>query len=35
MLDIVDTALSYGKELIACLFLQDFTKEKGSSLQLM
>ena len=33
--DIVDTAFSYKKELIVCLFLQYFSKEKESSLQLM
>ena len=35
MFDIVDTAFSYERELIVCLFLQDFSKEKGSSLQLI
>ena len=37
MLDagLVDTAFSYEKELIACSFLQEFSKGKGSSLQLI
>ena len=35
MLDIVDTALGYEKELIVCSILQDFSKGKGSSLQLI
>ena len=33
MFDIVDTAFSYKRELIVFLFLQEFSKEKGSSLQ--
>ena len=33
--DIVDTALSYGRELIVCSFLQDFSTGKQSNLQLM
>ena len=33
MFDIEDTVLNYEKELIVCLFLQDFLKGKGSSLQ--
>ena len=32
---IVDTFSSYERELIACLFLQNFSKGKGNSLQLM
>ena len=32
---IVDTAFSYERELIVCSFLQDFSKGKGSSLQLI
>ena len=32
--DIVDTAFSYERELLFCSFLQDFSKGKGSSLQL-
>ena len=35
MFDIVDTAISYKQELIVCLFLQDFSKEKESSLHLI
>ena len=35
MFDIVDTAFIYERELIACSFLQDFSKGKGSSLQLI
>ena len=35
MFDIVDTALSYERELVVCSFLQDFSKGKGSSLQLI
>ena len=35
MFDIVDTAFSYERELIVCSFLQDFSKGKGSSLQLI
>ena len=35
MFDIVDTAFNYGKELIVCSFLQDFSEEKGSSLQFL
>ena len=35
MFDIVDTAFSYERELITCSFLQDFSKGKGSSLQLI
>ena len=35
MFDIVDTALSYERELIVCSFLQDFSKGKGSSMQLV
>ena len=34
MFDIVDTAFSYERKLIVCSFLQDFSKGKGSSLQL-
>ena len=34
MFDKVDTALSYETELIVYSFLQDFSKEKGSNLQL-
>ena len=34
MFAIEDTAFSYERELILCLFLQDFSKRKGSSLQL-
>ena len=34
MFDIVDTVFSYKREFIICLFLQDFSKGKGSSLQL-
>ena len=33
--DIVDTAFSSERELIVCSFLQDFSMEKGSSLQLI
>ena len=32
---IVDAAFSYERELIVCLFLQDFSTRKGSSLQLI
>ena len=35
MFDIVDAAFSYERELIVCSFLQDFSKEKGGSLQLI
>ena len=35
MFDIVDTALSYERELTVCSFLQDFSKGKGNSLQLI
>ena len=35
MFDVVDTAFNYERELIFCLFLQDFSKGKGSSLQLI
>ena len=35
MFDIVDTAFSYERELIVCSFLQDFSKGKESSLQLI
>ena len=35
MFDIVDTALSYERELIVCSFLQGFSRGKGSSLQLI
>jgi len=35
MLDIVDTAFSYERNLIVCSFLQDFSKEKESNLQLI
>ena len=35
MFDIVDSAFSYERELIVCSFLQDFSKGKGSSLQLI
>ena len=35
MFDIVDTPFSYERELIVCSFLQDFSKGKGSSLQLI
>ena len=35
MLDIVDTPFGYERELIVCLFLQDFFKVKGSSLQVI
>ena len=35
MFDIVDTVFSYERELIVCSFLQDISKEKGSSLQLV
>ena len=35
MFDIVDTAFSYERELIVCSFLQDFSKGKGSTLQLI
>ena len=35
MVDKVDTALSYGKELILYSFLQDMSEGKGSSLQLI
>ena len=35
MVNIVDTALSLDKELIICSFLQDISKEKESSLQLI
>ena len=35
MFDIVDTAFSYERELIVCSFLQDFSKGKGSSPQLI
>ena len=35
MLCIVDTALSYERELIVWLFQQDFSKGKGSNLQLI
>ena len=34
MFEIVDTAVSYERELITCSFGQDFFKGKGSSLQL-
>ena len=34
MFGIIDTALSYERELIICTFLQDFSKGKGSSLPL-
>ena len=32
MFDIVDTAFSYGREMIVCLFLQESSKVKESSL---
>ncbi len=32
MVDKVDTAFSYGRALIFCLFLQEFSKVKESSL---
>ena len=35
MFDIENAALSYERELIVCSFLQDFSKGKGSSLQLI
>ena len=35
MLDIVDAAFSYEKELIACSFLQNFSMGKGSSFGLI
>ena len=35
MFDIVDTAISYERELVVCSFLHDFSKGKGSSLQLI
>ena len=35
MFVIVDTVLSYERELIECSFLQDFSKGKGNSLQLI
>ena len=35
MFDIVDTAFSYERELIVCAYLPDFSKGKGSSLQLI
>ena len=35
MFDIVDTAFKYERELIVCWFLEDFFKEKESSLQLL
>ena len=35
MLDIVDTYFSCERELIVCSFLQDFSKGKGSSLQVI
>ena len=35
MVNIVHTAFSYERELIICLFLQDFSKGKGSSVQLI
>ena len=35
MFNMVDTALSYERELIVCSFLQDFSTGKGSSLQLI
>ena len=35
MFDIVDTVFSYERELIICLFLQDFSTGKGSSLHLI
>ena len=35
MFDVVDTTFSYERELIFCSFLQDFSKGKGSSLQLI
>ena len=35
MFDIVDTVFSYEGELIVCSFLQDFSKGKGSTLQLI
>ena len=35
MFDIVDTAFNYERELIIYTFLQDFSKGKGSTLQLI
>ena len=35
MFDIVDTVFSYERELIVCSFVQDFSKGKGISLQLI
>ena len=35
MLETVDTAFSYERGLIVCSFPQDFSKGKGSSLQLI
>ena len=35
MIDIVDTAFNYERDLIICSFLQDFSKVKGSSVQLI
>ena len=35
MIDIVDTAFCYERELIVCSQLQDFSKGKGSSLQVI
>ena len=35
MLDIIDTAFGYEREVIVCSFLQDFSKGKGSSLHLI
>ena len=35
MFDIVDTAFSCKRELIVCLFVQDFSKGKGRTLHLI
>ena len=35
MFDMVDTAFSYEREMIVSSFLLDFSKRKGSSLQLI
>ena len=35
MFDKVDTAFSYERGLIVCSFLEDFSKGKGGSLQLI
>ncbi len=35
MVDMVDTAFSYGRTLIVCLFIQEFSKVKESSLHVI